>query len=200
MELGNFALDANQRLNFEWIAEPLEKKLADRSLFFATASGMRSAVILRQYIEYCEEAARASGSHFVVEFSDQVYQESVKELQVVWVWLTLLEHNLASTPKWFIDFIQSSLFYCDQLHNKPKVKELLSFYSEFAVGEEVAQSASMKLCHVLGLGTTAADALLYLGDLLEQCQSFRAQDLAMALTQSESELDNAIRSDSLSWD
>jgi hypothetical protein len=162
---------------------------ADRALFFATALGVHCSRTLKEYVEHCEQGV--SGG-YKSDLNSAEFNNSVKELLSISIWLTLFEHDDGANVEWFKEFIIKSLNFADRLHPEPTSRSVMQSY-DFGEGVmDTCQLASMNICHRLRLGATAPDAALHLGMLLMNAAPTRDELLRFSLTKTLDELDKRI--------
>lgn len=166
-----------------------------RVLFLTAGIGILGSRLLKEYIDHCDKAVQeASGTPTETSITMDQYSTTVKELLTISIWLTLFEQAATRTlPAWFKDFVLACHNVADKVQPKPTSRETDEKYNLEAPVPEICTEVSINLCMQLNLGSTANDALIYLGDLLARARAERAELLEFALTQPVAALDKRIK-------
>lgn len=167
-----------------------------RVLFLTAGVGILGSRILKEYIDHCDAAATASGTPTETQINMDDYSKTVKELLTISIWLTLFEQAAVggrTLPAWFKDFILACHNVADKVQPKPTAREVDERYQLDAAIPDICTQVSINLCMQLNLGSTAPDALIYLGELLLREKPARAELLEFALTQPVADLDKRIK-------
>ncbi|HEY9676615.1 MAG TPA: hypothetical protein V6C76_01340 [Drouetiella sp.] len=171
-----------------------ETDLRARVLFLTAGIGILSSKLLKTYMDHCDEAVQSAGVQVESKVTMETYSATVKELLTVSIWLTLFEQAAFNTiPEWFKEFILSCHMVADKVQPAPTSKEIEQKYDFREPIPDICTQVAINLCMQLELGTTAPDALIYLGDLLLQAKPERAELVQFALTQPVAVLDQRIK-------
>ncbi len=173
---------------------PDEQDRRARVLFMTAAIGILSSQILKNYMDHCDEATAASENHKVhPNTTMEQYSATVKELLTINIWLALFEQANQELPTWFKELIIDCHSIADKVQPQPTAKETNEKYNLNSPIPEICTQVAINLCLQLNLGATANDALIYLGELMLQAKSQRAEILEFALTQPVAALDKRIK-------
>jgi hypothetical protein len=161
-----------------------------RALFLTAGLGILCSRLLKNYIDHCE----ADGKKAEPAISMDEYTLAVKEILSISIWLTLFEQSAHATiPEWFKSFIIDCHNIADKVQPNPPAKEIQTRYTLGSPMPEICLQLSFNLCNQLRLGTTANDAMLYLGEITMRTVPDRNELLQFALTAPVAALDERIR-------
>lgn len=175
-------------------ADEIDRK--SRALYFATALGVRSVRIVREWMDYCLSPG-SYGNEPDYDRSllkEELHHESVKELLGLSIWLTMVDQLESEVPQWLRDFFIDCWWAADELYPQPSSREIMRQYYGHLSVKEVCSAVSASLCERLGLGGTKGDAFMVLGEMLWEAGPARADLLRFALRKTLEELDADIHS------
>lgn len=164
-----------------------------RAMAFTTLLSMECSSMLTYYVNFCkgiETTSETNGALSPEKLGQQ--REAVKELVCQSIYITLADQANPDVPDWLKHFGLTCWALADELIAEPTSQSILDKYADIALVDDNYQATSFNICMKLGLGNTKPNALIFLGQLMQNREPERNRLLHLCLTETEAKLDALI--------